>query len=277
MISYIINSNDEAIKLGAFLSHFDRNIPNNRERSIFLIGTSQDKYRSSYDKLSEQLSSRDVRFYKSGYDIKDELIKALESIESDFICFLTTDDIIYQSFDESLIEPLFSDNEMFSFSLRLGKNIKKNSLVSTDNVLKALNDNKQFLAWDWKLHYIDFSAPLSTHGHIFRRREIMKMLRSTNFTSFDHLEEELQRFNNYPKRKMASFPTSKVVTLKPVLDSVMAGHLRSILNKHFDEHGPIEVVIENEPEEVHMDFLAQFLPKNEVSEEQEHENTSNQE
>jgi hypothetical protein len=77
------------------------------------------------------------------------------------------------------------------------------------------------------------------------------------------LEEELQRFNNYPKRKMASFPTSKVVTLKPILDPIMGGHLKSILNKNFDETGPVDVVIDKLPEEIHMDFLSQLLPKKE--------------
>jgi hypothetical protein len=72
--------------------------------------------------------------------------------------------------------------------------------------------NASVIEWDWSKHYLDFGFPWSTEGHVFRTKELLKLIKGVNFTTPDELESNLMDvFEYFPKNKMCSFHNSVVV------------------------------------------------------------------
>lgn len=164
------------------------------------------------------INDSNVRFLSAESKLRDVLLEEISETGTELIGFMTSDDMFYSEVDEPIILNEFKKPNILSFSLRLGENIKENSLVNIKNKLLPEYKTDDVFGWNWKNHYFDFSAPFSTHGHIFRKKEIIKMVRNCKFfQNFEDLENELQKFNNYPLPLMASFVQSKIVTIAPLL------------------------------------------------------------
>jgi len=149
--------------------------------------------------------------------IKDFKTQVLESLNNDYkyTCFFTDKNILYRKIEVSNnIFKLFEDNEnLFCFSLRLGKNITECTAMNTKNILKnEIYINETFMLWNWSKHYLDFGFPLSLNGHIFRTNEILKLTKNTKFNDVDSLEEFWQNFDNFPKEMMGSYIQSCLIS-----------------------------------------------------------------
>jgi hypothetical protein len=132
--------------------------------------------------------------------------------DSDFSCFFTDEDIVYKPFDaESVSNSINADEDVFCFSLRLGKNTNFCYTMNTPNVFRDYTESEGAISWDWSVHYLDFGYPLSIDGHIFKTKDILKLTKKVGFTNSNTFEDALQIFESFPKNKMASFPESVLV------------------------------------------------------------------
>lgn len=264
MIRHVLLSENEAFKLKAFIERARLFMPNIEfQILISASGIHEQAYDMVIDELSiqrrDETNKTGAIILKDGNSFHGELLALLEEGNEEFACLITTDDMLFADVDELLIEKEFEDKGLFSFALRLGKNITKNSMVRMSNKVIPISENNHTMKWDWTKHYVDFSAPLSVHGHYFRKNDIYKMIRSCKGVStFAELEDSLQKFMNFPKPFMASFVQSKAVSINPIFEPSLAQYVKDGLDSHILKHGSISVVTDYSltlPDELHAPLL----------------------
>jgi len=222
MINAIIYSKDRAPQLRLLLESIKLNAPGVFNINI-LYKSSTQEFEKGYYKLMMEGAENNMPniswLPESGSSLRSfkELNSGLISRDYhpekyEFTCFFTDDDIIYQPINEQeIIDCLNSDDDVFCFSLRLGKNITVCYTQNSGNVLIPLEETDSIVKWDWSVHYMDFGYPLSVDGHIFRTEDIQTLSNKVPYVNPNTFEAALQIFDNFPKNKMAAFLNSKLV------------------------------------------------------------------
>lgn len=149
-----------------------------------------------------------------GQNLKENLLKYINKDDIP-VCFMTDEDVLFNSFNTSIIYDCLAQDDVFCFSLRLGNNVKDCPQMNCENVIIA-KQNNGYIKWDWTLHYLDFGYPLALSGHVFNSKEVTKLIKNISFRNHLELEEELQIFQNYPKTQMCAFDHSVSVGLTNV-------------------------------------------------------------
>lgn len=208
----IVYSNDSAFNLCLFLDSFQKNVQGEYDLAVF-YQYSTDNYKAGYKEAEIRFASASIRFVDATNKvIKTSILEEVEKTVADSIMLCTGWDMFYSPFSlDKGSAFLEKEDRALSFSLRLGKNVTQNSAMHTSNVLVPLNEEDGIVTLDWSKHYVDFAKALSVHCHMYRRNEILKILKKVSFQDFDELEEGFEIFNNYPKHLMGCFEESKAV------------------------------------------------------------------
>ena len=208
-INSIIFSKDRAMQLHLLLESLEKNSKDIFEISVLYKSTSEE-FENGYLKVKEKFPY--VNFVpESEKEFKKQTLELLNR-GLKYSCFFTDDDIIYNSINqEQIITTLENDQDVFCFSLRLGKNTTNCYTMRANNVIVLLSEENDIVKWDWTKHYMDFGYPLSVDGHIFRTKDILKLSNLVSYQNPNTFEASLQIFDNYPKSKMAAFSESKLV------------------------------------------------------------------
>lgn len=166
-------------------------------------------------------------------NFKQELLGLISS-DYEYTAFFTEGDILFNVINESEIIDTLSDEEVLCFSLRLGENTTHCNALNMVNNLYDQEVAGNIIKWEWSKHYLDFGCPLSLDGHIFRTKEIYKLVKNIPFKNSDSLEEGLQAYEFLPREKMAAFKNSVLVganvqTLDhPVLEELDFSNINSV-------------------------------------------------
>lgn len=187
---------------------------NKHEVSLFELNVlyyatdlSDEKYKEIFEKYS-------ISKYKRIDVFKDDLMAAINSA-TDLIGFFKDTNHFFSSLPESNIESVMSNDDIFCFSLILGRNIKHCYYNDVYNILlneESVGDNS--IAWNWTKHYLDFGRPLELGGgHIFHKKEIYKLFKKWNYNDIPELEASFDNLDYYPKELMASFTSSVLVDI----------------------------------------------------------------
>jgi len=253
MVRHILFSSNEAFKLREFMSRAEHHLPVLFD--LIISTREEDGDRKVYDKV---ISESGLNNSCSSIHFLDdtplsEVISGLleEHGPDDLVCFLTTDEMLVDHVDEKAVENAFSEKMLMSFSLRLGKNIEKNSMVGMSNLVVPTQDDGTIMVWDWDKHYVDFSGPLSVHGHYYRIKEVYRMIKKVKAHSYDSLEDGLQVYMNFPKKLMASFVESKTYSIDPLLHGTHRSDVHGILNKRTYLDEPVIINVPNQHNEIH--------------------------
>lgn len=150
----------------------------------------------------------------SGKNFKSDLIDLLADTDLEYTVFFRDRDLLYRSISEKDIANNMTDEDVFCFSLRLGKNVTHCESLNVVNVLHNQQEEGSTMKWEWPKHYLDFGYPLSLNGHVFRTSEIKKLIKNTVFNDAESLEAGLQMFESPPWEKMASYTESALVSAK---------------------------------------------------------------
>lgn len=109
--------------------------------------------------------------------------------------------------------------------------------MNTSNTLFGeveINEGRM-IEWDWTKHFLDYGFFPSSEGHVFRTKELLKLLKSVQFSNFDEMEENIfTTFEYYPKQIMCSFINS-------VLVKDIAGPDQKQINEMYQSKKPIEL------------------------------------
>lgn len=209
MIKTIILSRDRAPELKLLIESIEKLAPDFNNIKV-LYSYELEETKKGYQKLIEE-APKNIEFVNF-LDLKEEMVKTLSEIDEPYVVFFTDNNVFYREFQFNPIINYLNENqnEVFCFSLRLGKNITYCQRLSATNKMHDIKDEgENIISWDWYKHYMDFGFPFSMNGHIFRTNEIKKMIKKVKFLSPVGLEGELESsFDTFPKTRMASFEHS---------------------------------------------------------------------
>ncbi len=252
MINSIVFSKNRAAQLRLFLESVSINAPEVFKMNI-IYTADDDKFGSGYEKIKAENILPGINWIKET-SFKEDLVHSMDS--SEFTCFFTDDDIFFRPIDLNSITLSLKNDDIFCFSLRLGENTKICYTMKARNVLFGQEDKGDHIVWDWTKHYLDFGYPLSVDGHIFRTKDIFKMVKKANFKNPNSFEAELQMFDNFPRSLMASFkhnilvnsPTNVVqqvyenrkgeqfgVSVEDLNEKLLLGEVIDLLNMDFSK------------------------------------------
>ena len=133
-------------------------------------------------------------------------------MKHDYTTLFADDDLFYGVVDK-IYKNYMTDDKVFTFSFRLGTNINYCYPMSQDNSINKYEQIGNVIKWDWTKEEMDFAYPLSTINHVFRTKQLKKMIEKIKFSDLNVLESELQSFLPEFKEKspfMMSYHTSKV-------------------------------------------------------------------
>lgn len=237
-IKGIIFSHDNPAQLSLLLESIRKNAKDVFALSI-LISHSSEEFLKGYEKILAPYSATETILYNPIYlspesDLK-ELVLGLLKTDFQYSCFFLDDDIIYNNVElEDITNQIEADEDVVCFSLRLGENTTKCYTLGAENVLHDIKYNGKFMKWDWSLHYLDFGYPFAMDGHVFRTKDIYKLVRKCKFNTVEELEMGMFDFTEtFPRNMMTSYKTSALVGV-PIgrvqlsLDNEMEASLQEI-------------------------------------------------
>jgi hypothetical protein len=149
----------------------------------------------------------------SDNSFRDDLIQSINDSKSSLISFFKDTNLFFSNLPEFDIEQVMEDQDIFCFSLSLGKNITHCYHNDVYNVLlNEVENSPNTIKWNWVKHYLDFGRPLELGGgHIFHKKEIQKLFKKWNYSDIKGLEDSFDNLDYYPKEEMSSFKNSILV------------------------------------------------------------------
>ena len=234
MIGAIIFSNNAPLFLDLFLKSIKDNGINIFNFSVLYKaeGLGNEEYLKVFEKY-------DIINHRKETNFKEDLLWLINSNSSDLIAFFKDTNYFFSELPHGDIEKIMEDQDIFCFSLCLGKNIKHCYYNDVYNILlNEVENSENTIKWDWVKHYLDFGRPLELGGgHIFHKKEVFKMFKKWSYIDILGLEDSFEKLEYYPKEHMSSFKNSVLV------DVVLKDSRENL--KTFDFKSLDRIVIEN--------------------------------
>lgn len=209
MINSIIFSKDRALQLRLLLESIEKNAKDIYNINI-IYKSSNEEFEKGYEKLKKENIIKNINWVKENENFKEDVLNILNS-NYQYSCFFTDDDIFFNTIKEEDIIKVFEDKDVFCFSPRLGENITYCYIMEGNNVLFGQEKDENIIKWDWQKHYLDFGYPISVDSHVFKTKDIYKLVKKVAFENPNTMEDNLQIFDTFPKYKMASYEHSVLV------------------------------------------------------------------
>lgn len=239
MVTSIVFSRDRALQLDLALKTIKQNFEL-CDRIVVIYKASEQQYQESYGSLKEE--HPDVSFYEQSGSLFFDIMATINGAKSDYICFFTDDNIVYNKVDinRAQLDSVFNlvDGSgkhvgCACLSLRLGLNTTKRDMGSglVDDAIPQLFSMPPFFVWGFTGvppgGY--WAYPLSVDGHIFKRETILEFCVELEFLSRHYeykgvprakycwkqtpneFESKLQRFYFSVPNAMAALEQSCVV------------------------------------------------------------------
>jgi len=212
-INAIVFSRDKAAQLKLFLESVQKHAPGVFDLNVIVKHTNED-FDRGYGMVVNNPAFQEFKFISEEEEFKDQALELMKT-EHDYTCFFLDDDLLYNDISlDDITGQLEADDDVVCFSLRLGENVTKCYTLGSDNVMHDIEFDGDIMKWDWSLHYLDFGYPFSTSGHIFRRKDIYKLVRKSKFRNIEELEAELFDFTEtFPRNLMTSYKESGLVNV----------------------------------------------------------------
>jgi hypothetical protein len=208
MIKAIIFSNNSPKLLDIFLQSASVNSTKLFDFSVLYNSdeTNSSKYLDVFKKYSISSFEHETSF-------KDNLLFLLNQGENSLVSFFKDTNYFFKEMPEADLEQIMSDQDVFCFSMALGKNTTHCYHNDVYNILLNEEENSpNTIKWNWVKHYLDFGRPLELGaGHTFHKKEIVKLFKKWSYNSIQELESSFDKLDYYPKELMSSFKNSVLV------------------------------------------------------------------
>lgn len=222
MITTIVFSKDRPLQLDLCLSSIKDLFP--QSTKTIVIHNNSEEFNGAYSMVKSE--HKQVDFWPQFPSLFNDIQVAIESSNDEYICFMTDDCFVYGDIwlDVDSFSQIFSSPDVSCFSLRLGLNIDSRQIGDSFYEDRPKNDlfayNKYLLCSKTSYGYGSYwSYSLSVDGHIFRKKDILEMVRELVYIEKiknwkqtpNSFEEALQRFWALSPNFIAFFNESKVV------------------------------------------------------------------
>jgi hypothetical protein len=203
----IVFSNNSPENLERFLQSAQTNNINSLKFSV--LYSSEDSNKAGYMIVFEKYG---IDSHKEIGSFKEDLI-SLIGVSNGLVGFFKDTNYFFSDMKNIDVEELMKDDNIFCFSLILGKNIKHCYYNDVYNILlneESIDENS--FKWNWTKHYLDFGRPLELGGgHFFHKKEISKFFKKWNYENLQELESSFDQLDYYPKEMMASLNSSILI------------------------------------------------------------------
>lgn len=221
MISSITFSKDRACQLKLHLEFLKINGGNlfdiNNNYKFVLYASSNDDFGKGYNKLKKEDDTRTGFRYDCGI-FRERFLTLLDNDDFKYLCLFTDDDILYRKLntnEEDIDRVFFAYPNLLTLSLRLGNNTiiqdPYNNTPTTfpTSSIQYLNIN----LWDWTQvsPSQNFGYPLSVDGHIFRRSDLVDIVKKADFYNPNSLESSWFKYIPKDKNLMACLQQSSII------------------------------------------------------------------
>jgi hypothetical protein len=177
-----------------------------------------------YDnKFIEALSEVNHEFsnvhFINEYNFKENISEIISKNVKSYVMFLMDDDIIKEEINFKEITKYMDENPIFTFSLRMGKNLNYCYPVNKQQAIPTGYDLDNYFMWNFREGEFDWNYPLSLDGHVFEKHEFERILKMFNgWNSPNTLEACIQPANNiinpicvcYQQSRLVNLPINKV-------------------------------------------------------------------
>jgi hypothetical protein len=238
MIQTFILSKNRPAQLHLLLESIYKNSGNQFKINV-IYDSSTNEIDSGYTLLQERFFNKNHNSLRSpiswtvSKNIKESLLETID-LRHEFCCFFVDDNIVFNTLPTYKdISSLFSDDQLFSISTKIGNNTviqdpysfyRSEYFVDIPSSGDFLLD--KYLVWDATQvnPYTLFSLPLSFDGHLYRAGEIKKIIEEVDFIDASGFQENSQTmlynssFSFAPPTKMACLEYS--ATIKNTIDKV---------------------------------------------------------
>ena len=200
-LTTLIFSKNRACQLELLLRSLRFKLKHNNLRVIY---TYDPEYKIAYDKV--MTLHPNVEFILE----KDFRRQVIDCITDKYLLFLTDDEVMIDSFDEDCPEFLkFQANEdIICLNLRMARNYDYDFLKDKQVPIPKFNDGM----WEWRNYRHDWGYPWSVGSHIFRKKDILPVLKTIEFSGPHMLERNLRR-SFYDQPLMIGFEKAKIVQI----------------------------------------------------------------
>lgn len=207
MVNAIIFSFDRASQLHLLLESINKNA-----KGIFNINVlykySNDEFKKGYEILKERFS--EINWVEET-NFKEQTLKLMET-SLEFTCFGVDDDVFFGELREEDAVECMKNEDVICFTPRQGLNTKVCYSMNCENIILPDKEDEKFIWWDRTKRYADAGYSLSLDFHIFRTKEIKKMIKNTIFSNPNTLEGGLQIFDeDFPRSTMVAYKQSILV------------------------------------------------------------------
>ena len=222
-IRCVVFSLDRPMQLGAFLMSVRQHVGGLYEPVVVLYRSSDRRFAAGYAAVRDE--HPEVEWHEER-DFRNDLLSIVDS--SGTLVFHTDDDVFFAD-----VGPFELRDDEVCFSLRLGLNIDYSYSLDVPERLQRPSVSADRISWDWRMQAPgSFSYPLALNGHVLRARESRSLIEAVEFTDPNELESELHKRQETPHHRMASFSSSRVVSIPANIVT------RTFRNRHEGLHTP---------------------------------------
>ena len=202
MITSIIFSKNRPLQLDLTIKSIKKNFPDCSK--IIVLHNNDAEFSEAHTTICHE--HEEIESWQQSNSIFNDVFIASSTIENDFICFFTDDNIFYKLFECGNYNFL-QDVSTSCLSLRMGTNITErhhNGITGQDKCQKMFYTDNDMIAWPktWHGYGSYWSYDLSVDGHVFRQKDIISMMDELCFLQSRYnwgntpnvLESEIQRF-----------------------------------------------------------------------------------
>ena len=198
-----------------------------------VIHKNSEGFESAHETLEREHS--EVSFCQQGRSIFRNTLESVISADTDYVCFLTDDDIV---FSKNVVNYEYLKNpEVACVSLRMGLNICERSHGSKtwgDLPERYLNLGDDAIGWSKTSNVYGsyWSYSLSLDGHVFRQRDMVEMLDELCYLEDRHPE----RWKQTPNELEGALQRFWTITPNSIVAPVHSRVVNSPNNKVQDSH-----------------------------------------
>jgi hypothetical protein len=217
-LTCIIFSKDRPLQLFALIESMNFRTSFNH-RIIIIYKTSAPSYDNAYNQLILETKnfSLNIDWLKETESFKQSIIRALNTVNTKQVFFLTDDNIFINDFDFSICDEFLSDK--YIFSLRHSKNITysftENKNFKTPPFFQS-KINQNFLEFSWFETQGEWSDPWSIDGHIYQSNEIIILSDIMTYRGPNSYEAALKSFNFLLKNRIGVCSPLSIIINLPV-------------------------------------------------------------
>ena len=199
-LTTLIFSKNRACQLELLLRSLRFTVEPNHLRVIY---TYDPQYQAAYDQVVKLYPN--VEFTLEA-DFRSQVIN---SITNDYVLFLVDDDVMIDSFSLDCPEFIkFQANEaILCLNLRMARSYDYDFLKDKQVPIPKFDDGM----WEWKNYRHDWGYPMSITSHIFRKKDILPILKTIEFSHPSMLERNMR--GRLDKPLMIGFDKAKFVNI----------------------------------------------------------------